>query len=246
MIIVNADDWGRGKSETDAALSCYRKGRVTSASAMVFMEDSHRAAEMAMAEQGLDVGLHLNLSQPFTGSVRNGLLSGYHERVARFLTFSKYSLLLYNPFLRKQFDYVCKAQIDEFIRLYGRPPSHIDGHLHLHLCTNVLVDNIIPHGERVRRNFSFQQGEKGPLNRGYRSLVDLWLSKRYRLTDFFFALSQNLHSGRLIRVVELARAREVELMAHPAKAEEYACLMSHGFFEMLRGLQNGAPDPGDV
>ncbi len=26
MIIVNADDWGRSQSETDAALSCYRDG----------------------------------------------------------------------------------------------------------------------------------------------------------------------------------------------------------------------------
>ena len=67
MLIINADDWGRSAAETDAALRCYKAGRVTSVSAMVFMEDSERAAELAK-ENELDVGLHLNFAEPFTGS----------------------------------------------------------------------------------------------------------------------------------------------------------------------------------
>jgi len=61
MLIINADDWGRSRTETDAALQCYEKGRITSASAMVFMEDSERAADIAKENQ-VDVGLHLNFS----------------------------------------------------------------------------------------------------------------------------------------------------------------------------------------
>ena len=49
-------------------LDCLRQGRLTSASAMVFMADSVRAAEVAR-ELDLDLGLHLNLSQPFTGKL---------------------------------------------------------------------------------------------------------------------------------------------------------------------------------
>ena len=70
MIIVNADDWGRSRSDTDAALACYKEERITSVSAMVFMEDSARAAELAK-EMGIDVGLHINLTQPF---LRGGAL----------------------------------------------------------------------------------------------------------------------------------------------------------------------------
>ena len=44
MLTVNADDWGRSRAETDAALQCHGKKRITSVSAMVFMEDSERAA----------------------------------------------------------------------------------------------------------------------------------------------------------------------------------------------------------
>jgi len=65
MLIINADDWGRSMAETDAALRCYKAGRITSVSAMVLMEDSHRAAELAKEHQ-LDVGLHLNFTDKFT------------------------------------------------------------------------------------------------------------------------------------------------------------------------------------
>ena len=41
------------------------------------------------------------------------------------------------------------------------------------------------------------------------------------------------------RVAELAKTATVELMAHPEKADEQACLLSDRFGEMLRGLQIG-------
>lgn len=238
MIIINADDWGRSRTDTDRALSCYRGGRITSVSAMVFMEDSGRAADLAN-DAGIDVGLHLNLSQPFTEQIRAGSLREYHDGIVRFLSLSKYSLLIYNPTLRKQFQHVYQAQIEEFLRLYGRPPSHIDGHHHKHLCTNMLLDGIIPAYEKVRRNFSFWPGEKGLMNRTYRRLVDLWLGRRYRLTDFFFALSQCLQADRLMHVAELSRMATVELMTHPANENEYACLMSDDYLAVLRKLEMG-------
>ena len=238
MIIVNADDWGRTRTETDAALFCYKEGRITSVSAMVFMEDSGRAADLAK-DAGIDVGLPLNLSQRFTGKGRAGLLQGYHNRIVHYLTLNKYAFLFYSPALRKQFRYVYQAQIEEFLRLYGKPPSHIDGHHHMHLCTNMLLDRVIPIREKVRRNFSFWPGEKSILNRMYRRLVDLWLTNRYFVTDYFFALSQFLQISRLMRVSELSKVATVELMTHPANAKEYACLMSDEYIEILLKLENG-------
>lgn len=205
---------------------------------MVFMEDAARAADLAK-DAGIDVGLHLNLTQQFTGGVHTGALREYHDRVVHFLNVNKFAFLFYNPVLRKQFRYVYQAQLDEFIRLYGRPPSHIDGHHHQHLCANMLLDRVIPIGEKVRRNFYFWPDEKGLLNRTYRRLVDLFLARRYRLTDFFFALSQCLQPHRLTRVRELARTATVEVMTHPANAVEYAYLMSDNFLASLSGLEKG-------
>src|SRR5947209_3898299 len=213
MIIVNADDFGRSRAETDAIIRCFKERRITSASAMVFMSDSTRAAELVQ-DTGIDLGLHVNLIQPFTGPVKGRLLRDYHDRVARFLASNKYSLVVYHPALRQQFRYVYEAQLDEFIELFGRRPSHIDGHQHKHLCTNMLVDRIIPALERVRRNFSFWPGEKNLLNRTYRHLIDRSLARRYQLTDFFFSLQQCLQHDRLDRVFELSQTAIVELMTH--------------------------------
>src|SRR5208337_4418972 len=61
VLIVNADDWGRDRETTERILQCVRCESVSSVSAMVFMEDSERAAVIAQ-ETGIDGGLHLNLT----------------------------------------------------------------------------------------------------------------------------------------------------------------------------------------
>jgi predicted glycoside hydrolase/deacetylase ChbG (UPF0249 family) len=238
MIIVNADDWGRSRPETDAAMSCFLKGRITSTTAMVFMEDSERAANLAKDVE-IDVGLHLNLSQKFSGTSPKELLSKHHNSVVRFLTVTKYSQLIYNPVLREQFRHTFLAQLEEFIRLYRRMPSHIDGHHHKHLCSNMLLDNIIPPREIVRRNFSFLPEEKSFFNRAYRKMVDKYLSRNYRITDYFFALSHFLSPDCLTRITRLADDCVVELMTHPGQPEEFACLMSDSYKAFLGRIPSG-------
>jgi len=47
VLIVNADDWGRDVQTTDRMLECLLHRSVSSVSAMVFMADSERAANLA-------------------------------------------------------------------------------------------------------------------------------------------------------------------------------------------------------
>jgi predicted glycoside hydrolase/deacetylase ChbG (UPF0249 family) len=237
MLIINADDWGRCPAETDAALECYKKGRITSVSAMLFMEDSERAAAIAR-DHKLDAGLHLNFTDSFTNSVPATLKTS-HRRTARFLGRSKYAQLIYNPLLRANFADSYRAQVDEFQRLYGKPPSRIDGHHHMHLCANVLFSNLIPTGTKVRRNFSFWPGEKSGSNRTYRALIDRWLGRKYRLTDYFFDLTQCMEENKWSRVAALAQSTGVELMTHPVNPGEQAYLMSDEFEVMLQRLNVG-------
>ncbi len=238
MIIVNADDWGRTVGETDAALRCHATRRITSVTAMVFMQDSERAAALAL-EHGLDVGLHLNFSQPFTAAPQASMLADRQDRVCRFINSSKYAFLLYHPALRRDFAGTYAAQLEEFHRLYGKAPSHVDGHHHKHLCSNVLLGDVIPAGEKVRRNFFFWPEEKSRLNRAYRGATDRLLSRRYRLTDYFFALSQCLNGDRLAKVLDLAKHHAVEVMTHPANPQEREYLMSDRFLEQLDLVERG-------
>ena len=240
MLIINADDWGRSVAETDAALRCYRERRITSVSAMVFMQDSERAARLTKDYELDDVGLHLNFSEEFTDKSCSETLKETQGRIVRFLKRGKYAQLLYNPFLRKTFVCCYQAQVEEFVRLFEKLPSHIDGHHHMHLCANLLLSNMIPAGTKLRRNFSFWPGEKSMLNRTYRWLVDRWLACRYRLTDYFFDLTQCIQGKNLDRVVALAKSSNVELMTHPIVNPEEEYLMSDEFQVILQRLQIGS------
>lgn len=212
-------------------MACYRRRRVTSTSAMMFMEDSERAAELALMEN-IDVGLHINFCEEFTSDAVSSRLLEYHDRICRFTGRNKYSFLLYDPRLRNHFRYVFQAQYEEFIRLYKRLPSHMDGHKHMHLASNMLFDGIIPYGTKVRRNFTFFPGEKGYMNRFYRHAVDSWLQRRYHLTDYFFALLP-YDAVRIGCVIMLADAGNVELMTHPQFPGEYHYLMSDEYGQAI-------------
>ena len=235
MLIINADDLGRSPAETDAALNCFRNGRISSVTAMMFMADSERAADLAK-EHNLDAGLHLNLNLPYNGNAPL-MARESQRRIVRFLSRSKYAVLLYHPGLRHQFHEVFRAQMEEFIRLYGKLPTHIDGHQHRHLCANMLLDGIIPKGLKVRRSFTFWPGEGGPIYRAYRAGVDTLLRRRYRITDFFFSLGQCLRNHRLERVLEMALTANVELMTHPVREDEYSFLLSEKGAAALKHLR---------
>jgi len=238
MLIINADDLGRSVSETDAALDCYRAGRITSVTAMVFMNDSERAAQLALANS-ISAGLHLNLTESFAAVSASSELTERHERVVRFLTRAKYASLVYNPALRNDFRYIYETQIEEFIRLYGHPPTHIDGHQHQHLCANMLLDGVIPRGLKVRRTFHFWSGEKSFVNRACREVINRLVKSRYSGTDYFFALVQCLDRTRMEKVLELARQCSIELMTHPANPSEREYLLSEAFGTLLNTVELG-------
>lgn len=241
MLIVNADDLGRNPTATDAILACHAARRITSTSAMVYMRDSERACQMVL-DTGLDVGLHINFSEPFTGPTVPVLLLSHQKSVCRFLKQGKYALLFYQPFLRLHFRNLFQAQYAEFKRLYGREPSHFDGHQHLHLATNVLIDNLLISGTKVRRSFSFRAGQKSWINRCYRAAVDCRLKRNHRVTDFFFALAHHLEPDRLVEIIRLAGLSTVELMTHPEIQREYDFLMGDVFGRLISEVKLASYD----
>jgi chitin disaccharide deacetylase len=224
MLYVNADDLGFTKDITDRILTCYCQEMIHTASAMTFMKDSERAAEMAR-KMGLPVGLHLNLTQELTGERIGNILQTKHRAVTAYLKARKVNQILYNPLLRNAFEYTFQAQWSEFYRLYGEEATRLDGHHHMHLCMNMLVSGKLPKGIRIRRNFTFRPCEKNKVNRLYRHLVDCWLRSRFLCTDFFFSMAP-IDQNRLQRLILLSRSSDVELMVHPGVEAECSFLLS--------------------
>jgi predicted glycoside hydrolase/deacetylase ChbG (UPF0249 family) len=234
-LILNADDWGRNAETTDRILECVLCGTVSSVSAMVFMEDSARAAALAR-EQTVDAGLHLNFTAPFTFPGCPTDLVEHQERITRYLRGHRLAQTLFHPGLRNSFQYVVAAQLEEFRRLYGKDPSRIDGHHHMHLCANVVFGNLLPSGTIVRRNFTFSRGQKGLVNRAYRRLLDGRLRRRYRLSDYLFALPPLDPPGRLQEIFSLANRFVVEVETHPVNADEYRFLTRGGILRLTGDL----------
>jgi len=231
-LLVNADDWGRDVATTDRTLDCILRGSVSSVSAMVFMADSERAAGIAR-ERGIDAGLHLNFTLPFSSSEVSPLLLAHQQRIARYLKRSRLAQAVFHPGLMRSFRFVVEAQFEEFKKLYGSAPPRIDGHHHMHLCANVLWANLLPAGTIVRRNFSFLPGQKSFLNRLYRGLVDRLLSRRHRLADFFFSIHPYARAGNLGDIPALAENSFVELETHPIDPVEYDFLTTGAVFSSL-------------
>lgn len=234
-LIVNADDWGRDRQTTDRTMHCISRGTVSSTSAMVFMEDSERGAYIARSN-GVDAGLHLNFTTPFTARSCPASLLQRQRDIAAYLLRNSFARILYYPWLARSFEYVMSAQLEEFMRLYGVAPERLDGHHHMHLCANVLWGRLLPSGTIVRRNFSFRPGEKHRLNRSYRHWVDSSLARRHRLVDYLFALHPLQPLQRLYRIFSISRQFIVELETHPINEDEYTFLMSTEFSHSIDGL----------
>jgi len=235
LLIINGDDWGRNTETTDRMFECVAHGTVSSVSAMVFMEDSERAAAIAR-DRAVDAGLHLNLTTPFSASNCPSRLADRQREIASYLLRWTFHRVVFHPGLARSFEYVVKAQLDEFGRLYGTLPGRIDGHHHMHLCANVLLGRLLPAGTLVRRNFSFQAGEKSLVNRLYRGALDWGLARRHRLVDFFFSLPPLDPPSRLERIFSLANQFTVEVETHPVHPEEYRFLMGEKFLQLTANV----------
>jgi len=221
--MINADDWGRDAQTTDRTFECFHHGALSSASGMVFMEDSERAAAIAI-EHRFDIGLHLNLSAPFSVPGIPTSLAIHHQKVCEYLCARRSARLLYHPGLANSFEYTVACQLEEFSRLYGKRPDRIDGHHHMHLSASVLLQGLLPSGTTVRRHFSYEPGEKIFRNFVFRLFSCALLAGRYRVTDFFFSLPPLKPEVRLRRIFNLAQRSVVELETHPVNAEEYRFL----------------------
>jgi chitin disaccharide deacetylase len=223
-LIINADDWGRDRETTDRTFDCVHRGTVSAVSAMVFMEDSRRAAGISR-ESGIDTGLHLNFSASFTSTSSDcpAGLAEHQRKLAAYLRRHALARVVFHPGLANSFEYSVNAQLEEFQKLFGHAPERLDGHHHLHLCANVQRADLLPAHTMVRRNFSFQSGEKSWINRVYRKRMDQKLARRHRLVDYLFPLPP-LEPARLKRIFNLAVDHAVELETHPVNPAEYKFL----------------------
>ncbi|HTL58882.1 MAG TPA: ChbG/HpnK family deacetylase [Candidatus Limnocylindrales bacterium] len=114
-LIVNADDFGISKGVNRGIIEAAELGIVTSTSLMVRQPGAANAAALARARKKLSVGLHLDLGE-------------WVYRQGEWVRL--YSVVQVDD--ARQVEIEISHQLQQFQRLMGRDPSHIDSHQHVH------------------------------------------------------------------------------------------------------------------
>ncbi|MBJ3590857.1 chitin disaccharide deacetylase [Salmonella enterica subsp. enterica serovar Saintpaul] len=127
VLIVNADDFGLSKGQNYGIVEACRNGVVTSTTALVNGEAIDHAVKLSRDLPQLAVGMHfvLTLGKPLTampGLVRDGLLGKWIWQMAE-----EDALPL------DEISQELEAQYARFIALFGREPTHLDSHHHVHM-----------------------------------------------------------------------------------------------------------------
>jgi chitin disaccharide deacetylase len=236
---VNADDLGSDVQNTDAILACSQAGAISSTTAMVFMADSERAAALARSHD-LPVGLHLNLTMRYTAPGAPEQALRRQAQAVDLFAQARDPHRAWRPANRL----ICACvedQLDEFRRLYGREPTHVDGHNHAHLSANVILSRALPSGLRVRRavNWPPPRDTAGRLKSRARDRA----LARFETTSYFCSI-RTLHpwlgGHGLGDLLDTSDEVAVEIMTHPGWHDELKVLLSPEWQMALAGRPLGS------
>jgi len=242
LLIVNADDLGLDRMTTDSILDCFHAGAISSATALVWMEDSDRAAELA-SSAGLPVGLHLNLIEPFSATDVPEPVAATQRRVVDRLRRSAFGAHLYHPAWSADFERCISDQLSRFDELYGRAPTHVDGHRHMHLVGNALLARALGPVRRYRRPVNRRPAESRAYKRAFNAALARAMRPRFVTTErcvSIRALDPVLGGAPSNGELALARDRSVEVMVHPGWEDERAVLLAHDWRDRLASFRLGS------
>jgi len=241
LLIVNADDFGLDTANTDAILGCFHAGAISSTTALVWMRDSERAAELARSER-IPTGLHLNLIEPYTSADVPERVAATQRRVVDRLRAGGVGAQLYHPGWSADFGRCIEDQLSRFGELYGRAPTHVDGHRHMHLAMNALLSRALGPVERCRRPVNRTPRESAGYKRVARSALAAMVRLRFTTTGACFSirsLHPDLGGSGIDRELGGARRASVEVFVHPGYPDELPVLRSASWRERLTNYHLG-------
>ncbi len=205
LLIVNADDFGLCKAQNYGIAEACTYGVVTSTTAMMNAPAVEHAAALSRTLPQLAVGMHFVLTlgtplSPMPGLTRNGALGKWLWEMAE-----QGEL----PLAAIEQELACQYQ--RFVDCFGRQPTHIDSHHHVHM-----LPQIFP----VVSAFAAEKGV------GLR--IDREVAKQHNLTTDALRSSEGYSSGfygndiseaLFLSVLDASTARgeqSLEMMSHPA------------------------------
>ncbi len=241
-LIVSADDFGMSPGVNAAIIDAHRNGILTNTSLMVNGAAVDEAAALAAENPSLGVGLHLVLVQGHATLSREEI-PDLVDASGRFddqpvLTGIRY---YFQPRIREQLRREVEAQVEKLIAT-GVRPSHIDGHLNIHMHPAVLpivLDVATRHDigairltrEAVGPALRYDRTDAGRkfAEAAVFSALARLASVRAREkgiahADSIYGLHQTgqVSEDYLLHIVETLQSGTTEIYCHPAVADEEA------------------------
>ncbi|MDU7604750.1 MAG: chitin disaccharide deacetylase, partial [Escherichia coli] len=205
LLIVNADDFGLSKGQNYGIIEACRNGIVTSTTALVNGQAIDHAVQLSRDEPSLAIGMHfvLTMGKPLTampGLTRDGVLGKWIWQLAEedALPLEEITQELASQYLR-------------FIELFGRKPTHLDSHHHVHMFPQIFP---------IVAKFAAEEGialriDRQPLSNDGDLPANLRSSQGFSSAFYGEEISEAL----FLQVLDDASHRgdrSLEVMCHPA------------------------------
>ena len=198
-VIINSDDFGMTEGVTIGTLRSHTDGVLTSTTCMMNMPFAKFALEQAKKHPKLGVGIHLVLTmgRPLVDGAKS-----FTDEQGNFRKLNSY------PDKKPTVDlnelYIeWKEQIEKFIRIAGKKPTHIDSHHHAHLLPQhheVVV--------KLAREYDIPLRQKV-------KMIDT-----YEFTTFSYNFyGENVTPEALINELK-CEEKVIEIMCHPAYIDQ--------------------------
>ncbi|GKU30457.1 carbohydrate deacetylase [Clostridium folliculivorans] len=151
-LIINADDFGFTKGNTEGIIEGHKEGIITSTTALCNMPYLEYGAKISKETTDLGIGVHLNLT--IGSSLTGGKTITKDGKV--FLT--KNQFYSSEDINLSEVETEFRAQIERFIQAFNRKPTHLDSHHGVHdrgEIYNITMKLSNEYGIPVRRYSAF-------------------------------------------------------------------------------------------
>lgn len=187
-LVINADDFGYTKANTDGIIEGYKKGIVRSTTAMCNMPYLEYGKKLAEDCPELGIGVHLTLTM------------GYSLTPNKTLTDENGHFLKQAEIKSKELDMdevytEWKAQIERYIDVFGHLPTHLDSHHGAHDFN----EKQLSVASRLAKEYGLEMRRHGP----------------FKFDNGFYEDTATVETMITLIKKYLETNEDVEMMAHP-------------------------------
>ena len=205
-VIINSDDFGITEGVTIGTLHSHTDGVLTSTTCMMNMPFAEFALNLAKDYPDLGVGIHLvfTMGRPLIEGAKSFTDADGNFRKLNTYTFDEASKRVITEADPDELYAEWKAQLERFIAVAGKKPTHIDSHHHSHTFVNNIEVAM-----RLAEEYDLPIRQTEPFMDHYEFIP---------MVGSFYG--DELTNDSLIDLMKNSDAHTIEIMCHPGYVDQ--------------------------